>query len=58
MISPGMPRAHRVMAGAVLGVIGDDRPFASKEDQKRAIDDSIALGMETIRQLAVEELAL
>lgn len=52
----GPTRAHRVMAGAILGVIGDDRPFASKEDQKRAIDDSIALSLETIRQLAIEEL--
>ena len=54
----GNTPAHRVMAGAILGVIGDDRPFASKEDQKRAIDDSIALGLETVRQLAVEELAI
>lgn len=54
----GPSRGNRVMAGAVLGVIGDDRPFASKEDQKRAIDDSIALALESIRQLAVEELSL
>ena len=54
----GNSRGHRVMAGAILGVIGDDRPFASKEDQKRAIDDSVALGLETIRQLAIEELGL
>ncbi|HEY9898253.1 MAG TPA: nucleoside phosphorylase [Pantanalinema sp.] len=48
--------AHRVLAGAVLGVVGDDRPFATPEEERRAVDGSVALVLETIRQLAAEEL--
>jgi uridine phosphorylase len=47
--------AYRVLAGAVLGIVGDDRPFAPTELEVQAVEDSVALALETVRQLAVEE---
>lgn len=52
----GQGPEHRVMAGTVLGVVGDDQPFASPEDERRATDDCMLLGFETIRQLADSEV--
>jgi uridine phosphorylase len=44
--------ADEVLTGAVLGVIGDDSPFADSEKTARAIKNSIEVGLETIRILA------
>ncbi|MNY11121.1 Uridine phosphorylase [compost metagenome] len=52
----GEGHAHQVLAGAVLGVVGDDRPFATPEEERRAVDGSVDLVLETVRQLAAEEL--
>lgn len=48
--------AHRVVAGAVLGVVGDDSPFASPEAAAAAVESSIDLAFETVLQLAADEL--
>jgi uridine phosphorylase len=47
----------RVMAGAILGVVGDDRPFAPPELEVKAVADAVALALETVRQLAAHEPA-
>lgn len=44
-----------VMTGAVLGIIGDDEPFAQPEGVKRAIDNAVKVGLQGIRQLAFME---
>lgn len=51
----GASPAHRVLAGAVLGIVGDDRPFAAPELEAQAVESSVALALETVRQLAAEE---
>lgn len=48
--------AFRILSGTVLGVIGDDRPFATAEEERRATEDSMTLAFETIRQLAYTEV--
>jgi uridine phosphorylase len=47
--------AGRVLAGTVLGIIGDDRPFAPPDEAARAIRDTVALALETTRELATLE---
>jgi len=46
----------RALAGAVLGIVGDDRPFAAADVEAKAIERSIDLAFETLRQLASDEL--
>jgi uridine phosphorylase len=55
LLQRGEGPLNRVVAGAILGVVGDDRPFASPEEGQAAVDGSIALAIETIRQLAASE---
>ena len=43
---------YRVLAGTVLGIIGDDRPFATKEETAKAVADAVLLGIETMKQVA------
>lgn len=47
--------ADRALAGAVLGIVGDDRPFGSPDVEARAVERSIDLAFETLRQLAASE---
>jgi uridine phosphorylase len=44
-----------ILAGCVLAIIGDDRPFAPPEDAKAAIDQTIAVALEGMRILAQRE---
>jgi uridine phosphorylase len=44
-----------ILAGCVLAIIGDDRPFAPPDDAKAAIDQTIAVALEGIRILAMKE---
>lgn len=43
---------YRVLAGTVLGIIGDDRPFATKEEAAKTVEDAVTLGIETMKQVA------
>lgn len=45
-----------ILAGAILGVVGDDSPFADAEAEKRGVEGAVDLAFETIRQLAAQEL--
>jgi len=45
----------RVLAGCVLGIIGDDRPFAPPAEASTATSEAVELAVETTRQLAVQE---
>jgi uridine phosphorylase len=47
---------QRVLAGCVLGIIGDDRPFAPPEEAKLACERAVSLALETVRQLAAIEV--
>ena len=51
------PAADRVLAGSILGIIGDDRPFAPKDEVKEVVDTSVALAVQTVAELATAELA-
>ncbi len=44
-----------VLAGTVLGIIGDDRPFAPSDEADKAVELAVQLALETMRQLAVAE---
>lgn len=44
-----------VLAGTVLGIIGDDRPFAPSDEADKAVELAVELALETIRQLAQAE---
>ena len=46
-----------VLAGTVLGIIGDDRPFAPSDEADKAVKQAVELALETIRQLATAESA-
>jgi len=46
-----------VLAGTVLGIIGDDRPFAPSGEADRAVEQAVDLALETARQLALSEVA-
>jgi uridine phosphorylase len=46
---------HRVLAGTVLGVIGDDRPFAPAEEAAEAVDRAVDLALATVLHLARAE---
>jgi len=46
-----------VLAGAILSTIGDDGPFAPKDEAAAAVNDGVALALETIKELALLELA-
>lgn len=48
-------RRNRVFCGAILGIVGDDQPFAASEDVQSAIDDSVRLVLETVRQMAEDD---
>jgi len=51
----GTGPAHAVLAGTVLAIIGDDRPFAPKEEAVRTVTNAVMLSLETIRCLAAAE---
>lgn len=57
LLARGAGPEHRVIAGAVLGVVGDDRPFAAPEDERRAVEGSIDLAFATLLTLAEAELS-
>jgi len=40
-----------VLAGTVLGIIGDDRPFGPPDEVKAAVDSAVDLALETVREL-------
>jgi len=46
---------QQVLAGSVLGIIGDEGPFAPAEQAKATVVDSIRLAIETVKELAVSE---
>lgn len=48
--------ANRVVAGAILGVVGDDSPFAAPEAAAAAVETSIDLAFKTVLALAEDEL--
>lgn len=52
MRSQGKGPRFRVLAGTILGIIGDDRPFAPKEEADATVEESIQLSLEVVRQVA------
>lgn len=48
-------RDKPVFAGAVLGIIGEDKPFADKQAAATTVDRAVELALETVRQLAAAE---
>lgn len=52
----GTGPSHQVLAGAILGIISETKTFDKTSKSKSAIDDNIALGLETIKTLAMQEL--
>lgn len=56
LIQQGDGPQNRVVAGAILGVVGDDSPFASPEAAASAVSNSIDMAFETVLQLAADEL--
>jgi uridine phosphorylase len=44
-----------VLAGSVLGIIGDEGPFAPAEQAKATVADSVQLAIETVKELAVSQ---
>lgn len=49
--------ADLVLAGSILGIIGDDRPFAPKDEVKEVVGTSVLLAVQTVRELAAAESA-
>lgn len=47
---------HRVLAGAILGIVGDSGGFEDSPAAGSAIENSIALALETVKTLAVQEI--
>lgn len=45
-----------VLAGTILSIIGDDRPFAPKDEADAAVEDGVALAIQCVKELAFEEL--
>lgn len=45
-----------ILAGTVLGIIGDERPFGTPDEVEGAVASAIALALETVRVLARSEL--
>jgi uridine phosphorylase len=45
------PGPHRVLAGSILGIIGDHGPFAPPERVKATVEDSVQLALETVREI-------
>lgn len=50
--SKGSGPRNRVLAGTILGLIGDDRPFAPEDEAKAAVEEAVLLALETVRQVA------
>ncbi len=44
---------QQVLAGSILGIIGDDGPFAPPEEARLTVADSVILAVETVKELAV-----
>lgn len=44
---------QQVLAGSVLGIIGDDGPFAPPEQAKLTVADSVQLAVETVKELSL-----
>ncbi len=61
-IKPNQPGPSKpensFLTGAILAVVGDDSAFSNPEDIANAERKAITLGIETIKQLAKEELGL
>ncbi|MDR3478574.1 MAG: nucleoside phosphorylase [Gammaproteobacteria bacterium] len=52
----GSGPSHQVLSGAILGIISNTKTFDKTSKSKSAVDDNIALGLETIKTLAMQEL--
>lgn len=52
----GTGPSHRVLTGAILGIVGNSQDFDRTQESKVAIESNILLGLETIRMLALQEL--
>lgn len=44
---------QQVLAGSILGIIGDEGPFAPAEQAKLTVADSVKLAIETVKELTV-----
>jgi uridine phosphorylase len=49
------PGPQEVQAGSILGIIGDEGPFAPADQVKQTVEDSVLLAIETIKELALSE---
>jgi uridine phosphorylase len=54
----GIGPSHHVLSGAILGIVSsaNAKTLEKSSKSKAAIDDNIALGLETIKTLAMQEL--